>query len=259
MTADEYAEFCNGLRRLTGVDLSSYKRQQMERRIRSYVQRQQVPTLAAFLRTIERDATELDGFLDRITINVSELYRNPEQYDVLRSRVVPTLVRPGAALRVWSAGCSYGAEAYTLACILAETLPRGARFDVVGSDIDRRVIERAQRGWFSDADMRCVPPAVRDRYFDPFDGGYQAKAALRSSLRFRSENLLTDRYQTGWDLVVCRNVVIYFTDAARDGVHAGIARALRPGGYLMVGTTERVTDPPSIGLEPAFPFIYRKV
>src|SRR5947208_4727630 len=92
----------------------------MERRIRTYVDRRAAPTLTSFLRRIQTSPHELDEFLDRITINVSELYRNPEQYELLRTKVVPELRRTGAGLRVWSAGCSYGAEAYTLATLLED-------------------------------------------------------------------------------------------------------------------------------------------
>ena len=253
---DEYVEFCSGLRRLTGVDLTSYKRQQMERRIRTYVDRKAAPTLAAFLRHIQASPPDLDAFLDRITINVSELYRNPEQYELLRTNVLPQLRPAPAGPRVWSAGCSYGAEAYTLATLLQDE--GAARFQVLGTDIDRRVLERAQRGWFSDGDMRSVPPRIRERYFEARDGGYRAGDEVRGHLRFQTQDLLKDRYAPGWDLVLCRNVVIYFTDAARDHVHRSIAGALRPGGYLMVGATERVADPRAIGLEPVHPFIYRK-
>ncbi len=254
---DDYIDFCSGVRRLAGVDLTQYKRAQMERRIRSYVDRQSVPSLNDFLRQMERDRGALDGFLDRVTINVSELYRNPEQYDTLRTRVLPQLPRPGG-LQVWSAGCSYGAEAYTLACIIAEALP-GVRFDIVGSDIDRRIVERAGTGRFSQADMRHVPPSVRAKYFVPDGDGWLAQPTLRKHLRFRVEDLLHARYPAGLDLVLCRNVVIYFNDDARNHVHRGIAGSLRPGGYLMVGATERVTDPATMGLEPVYPFIYRKV
>jgi chemotaxis protein methyltransferase CheR len=228
----------------------------MERRIRSYVDRHRVPSLNDFLRQMERDRGMLDGFLDRVTINVSELYRNPEQYDTLRTRVLPEL-RRATGLRVWSAGCSYGAEAYTLACIISEALP-GQRFEIAGSDIDRRIVQRAGSGRFSQADMRHVPPNVRAKYFRPDGDGWLAQETLRKSLRFRVEDLLHARYPTGLDLVLCRNVVIYFTDDAKNHVHRGIAGALRPGGYLMVGATERVSDPAALGLEPAFPFIYRK-
>ena len=253
---DEYGEFCSGLRRLTGVDLTSYKRAQMERRIRTYVDRKAAPTLSAFLRHIQTSPADLDDFLDRITINVSELYRNPEQYELLRTRVLGELRPAAAGLRVWSAGCSYGAEVYTLATMLRDA--GVGRFQVVGTDIDRRVLERAARGWFSDNDMRSVPPRIRDRFFEARDGGYRAGGDLRGHLRFQTQDLLKDRYPTGWDLVLCRNVVIYFTDDARDQVHRDLAGALRPGGFLMVGATERVTDPRGIGLEPVHPFIYRK-
>jgi chemotaxis protein methyltransferase CheR len=256
MPADEYIEFCNGVKRLAGVDLTQYKRGQMERRIRSYVDRQPTPTLQGFLKQMERDRASLDGFLDRVTINVSELYRNPEQYDVLRTKVLPE-IKGGSLLRIWSAGCSYGAEAYTLACLVAEALP-GQRFEITGSDIDRRIVERAQRGRFSQADMRHVPPAVRARYFKPDGDGWLANETLRGHLKFRVEDLLHMRYPTGVDLVLCRNVVIYFNDAARNHVHTGIAGALRTGGYFMVGATERVAEPASIGLQTAYPFIYRK-
>jgi len=253
---DEYVEFCSGLRRLTGVDLTSYKRPQMERRIRTYVDRKAAPTLAAFLRHIQTSPGDLDDFLDRITINVSELYRNPEQYELLRTKVLPELRPAPTGLRVWSAGCSYGAEAYTLATLLRDE--GVTRFEVLGTDLDRRVLERAARGWFSDGDMRSVPARVRDRHFEARDGGFRAGDPLRGHLRFQTQDLLKDRYTSGWDLVLCRNVVIYFTDGARDQVHRNIATALRPGGYLMVGATERVSDPRAIGLEPVHPFIYRR-
>jgi chemotaxis protein methyltransferase CheR len=257
MAADEYLDFCHGVKRIAGVDLTQYKRAQMERRIRSYVDRQPAATLGEFLRQIERDPGSLDGFLDRVTINVSELYRNPEQYEILRTRVLPEL-RRSSPLKIWSAGCSYGAEAYTLACLVAETLP-GHRYEIAGSDLDRRIVERAQAGRFSQADVRNVPPNVRARYFVPDGDGWLAQDALRRQLRFRVEDLLHARYPVGLDLVLCRNVVIYFNDEARNHVHRGIAGALRPGGYLMVGATERVSDPATMGLQPAHPFIYRKV
>lgn len=258
MKTDEYTEFCTGVHRLTGIDLAAYKRQQMERRIRSYMTAQRETSLAAFFDTIRNSPSDRDGFLDHITINVSELYRNPAQYDTLRERVLPAL-RDSADLRIWSAGCSYGAEAYTLACVVLEELGQNARFEITGSDIDRRIIARAQRGWFSPADVRHVPLSVLKRYFEPGDDGYFARPELRTHVRFVAGDLLRDRYRNGWDLVLCRNVVIYFNEDPRNDVHRKIAAALRPGGYLMVGSTERVAAAEALGLRYAFPFIYERV
>ncbi len=120
------------------------------------------------------------------------------------------------------------------------------------------MLERAERGWFSGNDMRSVPARIRERFFEARDDGFRAGDGLRAHLRFQTHDLLEDRYQPGWDLVLCRNVVIYFTDEARDHVHRQVADALRPGGYLMVGATERVAEPRAMGLEPMHPFIYRK-
>ena len=252
---DEYETFCAGIRRLAGVDLSQYKRQQMERRIRTYVSRSDAKTsLAEFLRSIEKDRGALDAFLDRITINVSELYRNPEQWDLLRSKVIPDLRT--ATIKIWSAGCSYGAEAFTLASLCADM---GRGFQILGTDIDPRIVARAQRGWFSDSDMRNVPPKTKARYFREANGGWEAVSDLKRHTTFRVADLLRMRYEPGWDLVLCRNVVIYFNDEARDHVHTSIAGALKGGGYFMVGSTERVANAAGIGLTTAHPFIYRKV
>jgi chemotaxis protein methyltransferase CheR len=258
MLRDEYETFIEGVRRLCGIDLSSYKRPQMERRIRSFADHQKITSLDAYLKLLQGDATALDRFLDRVTINVSELFRNPEQYQTLRTKVFPDLPTAGK-VKIWSAGCSYGAEAYTLACLAIETWPAAVRTQIVGTDIDRRVVARAQRGRFSREDGRSVPKATLSRFFQEEADGYQAKPELQRLCSFRTGDLLRDRYEQGFDLILCRNVVIYFTEATRNQVHANLAKALRPGGYLMVGATERVTSPAEMGLELKHPFIYRKV
>jgi chemotaxis protein methyltransferase CheR len=258
MLRDDYEIFIEGVRRVCGIDLSSYKRPQMERRIRSFVDHQKIPSLEAYLKLLQGDSTALDKFLDRVTINVSELFRNPEQYQTLRTRVLPELPS-GGKVKIWSAGCSYGAEAYTLACLALENYGPGVRTQIVGTDIDRRVVARAQRGRFSRDDGRSVPKATLARFFGDEGDGYQATPELQRLCSFRTGDLLRDRYEQGFDLILCRNVVIYFTEATRNQVHTNLAKALRPGGYLMVGATERVTNPGEMGLELKYPFIYRKV
>src|SRR5262249_45730995 len=132
---DEYELFCDGFRALTQIDLSQYKRGQMERRIRSFAQRRGVNDLRAYLGQLRSDAKLLDEFLDRVTINVSQLWRNPEQWTMLARDVLKELADSGR-IRAWSAGCSYGAEAYTLAALCQEVAP-DVRVDIRGTDIDR--------------------------------------------------------------------------------------------------------------------------
>jgi chemotaxis protein methyltransferase CheR len=256
---DEFGGFCTGVRRLCGIDLSQYKRAQMERRIRSFALRRGSTRLADYLGVLSESKEELDAFLDRVTINVSQLWRNPEQWELLRHRVLPEFADRGR-LRAWSAGCSYGAEAYTLAAICAEVLPR-ARVEIVGTDIDRRMVERARAGIFSTDDARDAPRAQRARWLhERDDGRLHADPKLRTLCRFETGDLLTMRpAQQAFDLVLCRNTVIYFTPDVKDALHARIAAALVPGGYVMVGSTERIAEPARLGLEIAHPFVYRRV
>jgi len=255
--SDEYVAFCEGVRRLCQIDLLQYKRNQMERRIRAFAERRGIVRLGEYLTLLSMGTAELDEFLDRVTINVSQLWRNPEQWTTLAATVIPELAEQGR-IRAWSAGCSYGAEAYTLAAVLTEHAPT-ASVEIRGTDIDGRMVARARTGEFSADDARTAPAASLERFFTPDGTGWSAGPELRALCTFETGDLLRMRYPTAaYDLVLCRNTVIYFADHVRDDVHARLAAALRPGGYLMVGSTERIVDPASIGLTGTHHFVYRK-
>jgi len=254
---DDYEMFCAELERLCAIDLSQYKRRQMERRVRHFVEHRGAPSLSAYVELLRGDAGELDRFLDRVTINVSQLWRHPEQWELLRRRILPELAERGE-IRAWSAGCSYGAEAYTLAAVCRDAVPH-ARVRIQGTDIDRRMIARANEPRFTAEDARGAPADAVRRHFERDGEHWVPHADLRAMVAFGWGDLLrmTPPHHA-FDLVLCRNTVIYFTEPVRDALHARLARALRPGGYLIVGATERVTDPPALGLEPAHPFTYRR-
>jgi chemotaxis protein methyltransferase CheR len=255
---DEFIDFCEGIRRLTGIDLTLYKRAQMERRIRTFAERRSITSLPEYLEVLAADREQLEQFLDRVTINVSQLWRNPEQFTRLADQVIPELAAEGR-LRCWSAGCSYGAEAFTIAAI-ARTVAPDARIEVHGTDIDRRMVDRARDGIFTADDARGVPRDQLDRWFERLeDGRYRALPELRAVTRFEPGDLLRDQFPAArYDLVLCRNVVIYFTEDVRDRLHARLAETLRTGGYLMIGSSERVASPADLGLTTVHPFIYRK-
>jgi len=254
---DDYTEFCEGVRRLTGIDLAQYKRPQMERRIRSFADRRGIAGLSEYLVALSADRDALEGFLDRMTINVSQLWRNPEQWDRLGTTILPELARTGT-IRAWSAGSSYGAEAYTLAAI-CRRVASGCKVEIRGTDIDARMVARAREGRFSADDARTAPQAELERAFERDGSGWRARPELRMMVKFATGDLLRDAVsQAAFDLILCRNVVIYFTEPVRDALHDRLAGALRPGGYLMVGSSERVSAPQAFGLVTAHPFIYRK-
>ncbi len=258
LKTDDYAILCGQVRRLCGVDLLQYKRGQMERRVRTFAQRRGTPDLAAYALRLKADAEELDRFLDRVTINVSHLWRHEDQWTALGRTILPELATQGR-VRCWSAGSSYGAEAFTLAAVARDSIPT-ARVEIEGTDLDRRMVERARAGRFSVEDARTAPQGLLRRWFDPADeGGWQAKPELLRMTRFETGDLLRMPIQRAkYDLIMCRNTVIYFTEEVRDALHARLVDALAPGGYLVVGTSERVANPAELGLTSPFHFIYRK-
>ena len=255
--ADDYVAFCEGLRLLCGIDLSQYKRPQMERRLRSFFARQGYARLTDSLARLRTDQQQLDELLDRVTINVSQLWRHPDQWARLEAGLLEELAVHGR-LRAWSAGCSYGAEAYTLAAVCRQAIP-GATVRILGTDIDQRMVARAKVGAFSPEDARTAPPSAMERWFEPTGTGWQAKHELRAMTRFEVGDLLKlQPPASSYELIMCRNTVIYFADQIRDELHARLAHALQPGGVLVIGGTERISDAAGLGLSTIHPFIYRK-
>lgn len=240
-----------------GLDLNAYKRPQMERRLRANMDRCGAKTFQQYYTFMQKDATLAEDFLDRVTINVSELFRNPDQFEVLRTKVLPVLLEEKRGLSCWSAGCSYGAEPYTLSVLLNELSPTG-RHSILATDIDDKMLARAQRGVFADYEMKNVSSARMSKYFQAVSEGYEAKSLIKNTIRFSKHNLLESNFSTGFDLIICRNVVIYFTDETKAILYKKFFQSLRPGGYLFVGGTERITSYSETGYESIFPFFYRK-
>ncbi len=256
----DYERFGDFMRSTVGIDLRQYKRRQMERRIRAFALRRGITSLDDYQTALRAERDELDALLDRITINVSQLFRNPEQWERLATDIIPELARTGGGrIRAWSAGCSFGAEAFSLAATIRSAAPDTA-LSIRASDIDRRILAAAGRGEFSEEDARSAPIEMLEPNFDRTPDGWRAKAQLTSAVRFAHEDLLTTKPADGsFDLVLCRNVVIYFTPEARSAVHEMLARTVRPGGYLVIGSTERIAQPlAELDLEPAFPFVFRR-
>ena len=258
-TTGEYEDFCATVLETTGVELALYRRSQMERRALSFARHAGLAGLGEYGDLIRRDAAARACFMQQLTINVSQLWRNPAHWIALEHFVVPELMASHRTLRAWCAGVSYGAEAYTLAALCSEVLT-GAKVEIVGTDIDRRMVERARAGAFSGEDARTMPSAQRQRWFTERDGMLHADPKLKALCRFETGDLLTMRpARQAYDLVLCRNTVIYFNAEVKDALHARLAEALVPGGYLMVGSTERVAEPGALGLQTTHPFVYRKV
>jgi len=257
----DYEKFKDLLLCYTGLDLSRYKFEQTYRRIWTMVERANLHRFTDYFCTLRQDESHLRAFVDSLTINVSELFRNPDRFEILRLRVLPELLRRNKVLSLWSAGCSYGAEAYSLAILLHEIAPDRPH-SILCTDIDGSALERAMRGFFEETDMNHVPQAYRSTYFRACpEGGrilYEAAPFLQQYFVFRQHNLLAEPYQAGFDLIACRNVVIYFLEEAKDQVLRRFQAALQPGGYLFVGSSERIFNYREVGFDYLEPGFYQK-
>lgn len=257
MDDQHYSALKTRIRQLTRLDLSYYKDAQMRRRLDSYIGARG-QTVEGFARTLGRDPREVDALKDFLTINVTEFFRDPEQFDILRRKVVPELVARKPQLTVWSAGCSKGAEAYTVAMILTEAAPSGG-FSILATDIDERMLALARNGGpYTTADLRALPKAFGSKYFTKAPDGHYVKDEARKGVTFRKHDLLADAYQHGFDLILCRNVVIYFTEEAKAHITRGFAQALQPHGFLFIGATEALLKARSLGLEQLSACFYQR-
>lgn len=257
----DYQWFIERVKKKTGIDLSLYKEAQMKRRLRSFYEKKDFTSFQDFFeRGINKDEQVLNEFLERMTINVSEFYRNPKRWQVLEREILPRLDKESqSTFKVWSAACSTGEEPYTIAMILEEHLKMSRRYSILATDIDETVLARAKVGVYTERSLKELSQEQLTTYFTKDSPGYRVKDSLKKHITFRKHDLLNDTYETGFDLIVCRNVLIYFTEEAKDDIYAKFNRSLKMGGVLFVGSTEQIFYPKKYGFEPEATFFYRKV
>ncbi|WNQ09282.1 protein-glutamate O-methyltransferase CheR [Paenibacillus aurantius] len=254
----DFAQFVKKIKELTSIDLNQYKEAQMKRRLTTLRMKKGFSSFGAFYDAIAGDKRLLYEFLDRMTINVSEFWRNPNRWEVLQTKFLPEMRRRHTRVKCWSAACSTGEEPYTLSMILADLGAQG-EVQITATDIDEGALEKARQGTYPDRSVRDVPAAMLARYFRKEGSEYRVTEELKKPIRFQKQNLLTDRFEPGQDLIICRNVMIYFTEEAKQLLYHKFSDALKPGGILFVGSTEQIFTPGQYGLEPADTFFYRKL
>lgn len=256
---DKYVWFVGKFRELTGIDLSAYKRAQMERRINNFMQTQGVYSYEQFVRVLAENSSLREKFIDHLTINVSEFFRNPAQWTILQEEIIPALLKRGEGkIRAWSAGCSTGEEAYTLAMVLLQKAPQNFE-RILATDIDPRVLEKARQGVYSAKSVAGVPPHLLKKYFICRGEFYEANEELKRQIIFKQHDLLRDPFPHRCDLILCRNVVIYFTEDAKISLYQRFSNTLTKGGILFIGSTEQIFQARELGLKPVATFFYQKI
>ena len=251
------AAFKREISQLIGVNLAEYQDRQMERRIQTLMRQEGASDPISYLEVLRSDPRKLHEFTLGVTIHVSEWFRDAERFEDLARVVMPELLERFQRLRIWSAGCSVGCELYS-AVIVADRLGALDRCEFLGTDIDEDVLGRARAGIFGANEQKGLAALDARRYFEPVDAGaLQLQPELAGRARFERHDLLADPYDQGFQLILCRNVTIYFTPDSKARVYRHLSSALAPAGVLFLGNVERVM-PPDASLQPFRPSFYRK-
>jgi two-component system, chemotaxis family, CheB/CheR fusion protein len=230
-----------------GLDFTGYKRASLERRIRRRMDQAECATFDAYVDYLEVHPEEYDALLDTILINVTEFFRDSETWDHLRQATLPALLadKPrGDPIRVWSAGCATGQEAYTLAMVLADILGEEellARVKIYATDIDEKALAHARQAVFAEREIESVPAEWRERFFEARPQGHAFRKDLRRTLIFGRNNLISDAPISRLDLLVCRNTLMYFNVEAQSAILRRFHFALRDEGVLLLGRSEMLT------------------
>ncbi|MDN5345249.1 MAG: chemotaxis protein methyltransferase CheR [Clostridia bacterium] len=253
----DFATFKQEVHRSFGLYLDGYKEPQLKRRIDSLMSLLQVPDYGAYLRLLSQDSQQWQRFIDKITINVSEFFRNPEIFARLEKEILPQLLDRFSNLKVWSAACADGPEPYSVAILLTEMAP-GGRHQIEATDIDPGALAAARRGVYSSRALQAVSRARLERFFRQEGDHYCIQERIKGLVNFRQHDLLKDPYGSNYHLILCRNVVIYFTTATQNELYQRFYRALSPGGVLFIGATESLFHYRELGFIKVAPWFYRR-
>lgn len=254
----DYEGFKAAVFKLTSIDLNAYKEQQMKRRIDTLISRNKISGYEDFVKALKADKELFEEFVSYLTINVSEFYRNPEQWELMDKQFIPMLIEKfGKNLKIWSAACSTGDEPYSLVMALSRHLPLN-QIKIIATDIDKQILAQAKVGIYNEKSIASVPKDLRDKYFTKIGNSYQISDEIKSRVDFRQHNLIKDPYPDRCDFIICRNVLIYFTEEAKDDVFRKFCKSLKTGGFLFIGSTEQIMNHREMGYERKNSFYYEK-
>ncbi|HEX4406540.1 MAG TPA: chemotaxis protein CheB [Polyangia bacterium] len=239
-----YHEVFGALKKVMGVDFTHYKLPTISRRIQRRMVLRRTPDLAAYVRLLQSQRDEVEALYEDLLIHVTSFFREPEAFDVLKTRVFPKLLaarEADAPIRIWVPGCSSGEEVYSVAIALTELLDaRGeiVPFQIFGTDVSQKMIDKARAAVYPTATTRDLDPGRLRRFFSEVDGGFRITKTIRERCVFSRQDLTRDPPFSRLDLVVCRNLLIYLGYPLQRKVMAVFHFGLRASGFLMLGRSE---------------------
>lgn len=256
--AYDYEYFKKTIFEMTGIDLNAYKEKQMKRRIDTLIDKHKIVGYENYVKELKSDKEKFEEFVSYLTINVSEFYRNPDQWELMDKEIFPELISKfGKNLKIWSAACSTGDEPYSLVMALSRHVPLN-QIKIYATDIDKQILEKAKLGLYNEKSIENVPADLKSKYFTKIGASYKISDEIKSRVEFKQHNLLKDTYPTNLHMIVCRNVLIYFTEEAKDEVFRKYCDCLVNKGILFIGSTEQIVNYKDIGFLRKNSFYYEK-
>lgn len=252
-----FVSLLHKVERERGFACGSYKHSCLRRRIKTRMRARDASTYEAYMAVLDRDSREMDKLIAALTINVTRFFRNKPVWDAIADTVVPrTWASEGNDIRVWSAGCASGEEAISMAILFHRyaavngMLAQIDRVSVTGTDVDTQVLAEAAEGAYSEADLEEVPRDLRNRYFSD-SSPFRPAAGVRRLVKFVEHDLLIDAVPRELNqVVICRNVLIYFERNVQEQVLSRLQDSLESGGYLILGKVESLLGATRRGFEP---------
>lgn len=257
LTDVDYFSFSEKVKLKTGINLSYYRKEQMKKQLSSLYNKHGYESYEEYFYFLIRDAAFFNEFVGRITFNITEFYRNPDGWEHLQKTIIPRLMKEKVSLKCWSAGCSTGEEPYTLAMVLKEM--KAHHHIILASDLSESSLIKARQGRYQESTLKNLPHSYKERYFRYLGTFYEMSDEIKANARFVKSNLLHEPFEFNFDLIMCRNVMIYLTDEAKNYLLAKLAASLRTGGILFIGSSETIEQPEAYGLIKVDKYFYKKV
>jgi len=258
MNDQEYYYISRMVLKLLNIDLNIYQSNQMRRRLDSFIENSKVSNIAMYCHKVERDPVMLKQLNDFLTINVSEFFRDDLQFTNLKKVVMPELLQNSHTLNIWSAGCSNGAEIYSIAMILNE-ISSLSWHKLSATDIDDKILARAKQGGpYNQRESRNIEKWDMQKHFTISEKSHWVTDDIKQNVQFRKQNLMNDLFEKGFDLIVCRYVMIYFSDDARTELFRKFHQSLNSEGVLFIGGSEMIIGASNLGFTNFLPSMYKK-
>lgn len=244
LTDEEFRELRDFIYENSGIYITDTKKYLVENRLQRRLKEKKLGSFSDYVYLIKYagNGTELSELMNAITTNETYFFREPQHFDIIISKVLPAFIEQGRKrIRIWSAACSTGEEPYTMAILLREKRFPGVRFEIYGSDICNNALESARKGVYSSYSVRNLPQNLLKKYFTEEKGFYHLNDEIKTTVRFMKINLVSKEEMKAirnMDIILCRNVLIYFDEKAKKVAVSGLYDSLTPEGVLIVGASE---------------------